>query len=41
MKKETLHKRGCYSMYFDDNGRCIKCRVLFPDKTENIPGEKQ
>ncbi len=33
-KKERLHKRGCYSMYYDDKGRCIKCGVLFKDKAK-------
>ena len=32
MNKEILHKKGCYSMFYDDNGRCVRCKVLFADK---------
>jgi hypothetical protein len=25
--KKVFHKKGCYCMYYDKNGRCIKCGV--------------
>ena len=34
MKKEKLHKKGCYCMIYDDKGRCVRCKVLFKDKVK-------
>jgi len=24
--KEKLHKKGCYCMFYDKDGRCMKCK---------------
>ncbi len=29
MEKEILHKKGCYNMIYENNLRCIKCKVKF------------
>ncbi|MFA6201211.1 MAG: hypothetical protein WC679_12485 [Bacteroidales bacterium] len=37
---EILHKKGCYCMYYNDDGKCIECGVVFPQYVKSKKKKK-